>query len=67
MLMQCRRLGGGQQQLQSPGRQAGDSEQPEATRGLWLTDGLEHMVDTLLGTSRLVWGGELCRESHSFI
>lgn len=29
---------------------AGDSEQPEVTRGLWLADGLEHMV----GTSRLV-------------
>lgn len=33
---------------------AGDSEQPDVTRGLWLTNGLEHMVDTLLGTSRLV-------------
>lgn len=59
LLMQLRHPQGGRQQLQPPGtlrqqKEPGESEEPEVTRGLWLTDGLEHMSDTLLGTSRLV-------------
>lgn len=46
----------------------GGWEPLEVTRGLWLTDPLEHMADTLLGTSRLV-GEErnsAVRINHSF-
>lgn len=60
MLRQHRHRG---QLLQPPGRQGRDSEQPEVTRGRSLTDGPEHMVDTLLGTSRLAGREEPCRQS----
>lgn len=47
------------------GARAGEPEQPEVTRGLWLTDALEHMADTPLGTSRLGRRGTL--QGDSFI
>lgn len=51
----------------SPGGGGGVSpEQPQVTQGLWLTESLEHMADTLLGTSRLGRRGTL-QGIHSFI
>lgn len=63
----------GQQQLQPPapsgnkrGGGGGSPEQPQVTQGMWLTESLEHMADTLLGTSRLGRTGTL-QGIHSFI
>lgn len=41
-------------------------EQPQVTQGLWLTESLEHMADTLLGTSSLGRRGTL-QGIHSLI
>lgn len=49
------------------GARAGEPEQPEVTRGLWLTDALEHMADTPLGTSRLGRRGTLQGDSFIYL